>query len=103
MQILRPIWTRDAVLRALATKSGLPPSTDTPPFYGDFTKVDADGLKPMPVDVMVCDAIRGMARGRTEIPLGLSRVLKLLGRIAPDAAARLARTAVVKAMSKASV
>jgi uncharacterized oxidoreductase len=80
-----------------------PPSTDTPLFYGDFTKIDTGGLKPMRVDAMVTKAIRGMERGQTEIRPCLANVLKLLGRIAPNTAVHMAGNAAVDAMRKASV
>ncbi|WP_144161329.1 SDR family oxidoreductase [Paraburkholderia sp. BCC1885] len=80
-----------------------PPATDTPLFYGDFNKVDTGGVKPMSVETMVEKAIRGMENGQTEIRPGLANVLKLLGRIAPNAAVNMTSKAAVEAMQKAPV
>ena len=60
------------------------PGTDTPLFSGDFTKEDVGGVKPMPVEKMVQYALAGLRKDVLEIRPGLSNVLKIASRIAPN-------------------
>ena len=61
-----------------------PPGTDTPLFYGDFTAEDKGGVKPMNVETLVQHAIKGLRNDTFEIRPGLSNILKLMSRIAPQ-------------------
>lgn len=61
-----------------------PPGTDTPLFSGDFSKEDVGGITPMPVEKMVDIAMKGLAKNVLEIRPGLSNVLKMGSRIAPN-------------------
>jgi uncharacterized oxidoreductase len=61
-----------------------PPGTDTPLFYGDFTKEDVGGAAPMPVAKLAELAIAGLARDVKEIRPGISNVLKIASRVAPN-------------------
>ena len=60
-----------------------PPGTETPLFRGEFEK-EMRGQKGMDVAALVKQAIAGMESGKTEIRPGLSNVLYLLSRIAPQ-------------------
>lgn len=64
-----------------------PPITATSLFKGDMRADDA-GVRPMDVKILVRHAIAGMARDRLEIRPGLSNVLKIMSRLAPDFMAR---------------
>ncbi|MDE1152283.1 MAG: SDR family NAD(P)-dependent oxidoreductase [Micavibrio sp.] len=66
-----------------------PPGTETPLFRGDFTPEDLDGMKGMDVKVLVAKALQGLENDRLEIRPGLSNVLKILSRVAPNFAARM--------------
>ena len=61
-----------------------PPLTRTGLFKGDFSAADIAAIEPMDVKDLVRAAIRGMADDHEEIRPGLSNVLKLMSRIAPD-------------------
>ncbi|WP_316845808.1 SDR family oxidoreductase [Pedobacter psychrodurus] len=62
----------------------VPPSTETPLLNG-FPDVDLEKSAPsMKVDKMVEQAIKGILKDRTEILPGMSKALKLMGRIAPN-------------------
>ncbi|MFI4988338.1 MAG: SDR family oxidoreductase [Alphaproteobacteria bacterium] len=61
-----------------------PPGTETPLFRGDFSADDVGGARPMDVKTLVKLAIAGIERDRLEIRPGLSNVLKLMSRIAPN-------------------
>jgi uncharacterized oxidoreductase len=61
-----------------------PPATETPLFRGDFTATDVAGVKPMSVTVLADRAIVGMRRDVLEIRPGLSNVLKIFSRLAPE-------------------
>ena len=61
-----------------------PPGTETPLFKGDFTADDVKGIKPMDVHVLGKHAINGFKRDVLEIRPGLSNVLKLMSRLAPQ-------------------
>ena len=60
-----------------------PPGTDTHLFHGEFAE-ETRGQKPMPVNVLATKAITGIEAGRLEIRPGLSNILKLMSRIAPN-------------------
>lgn len=61
-----------------------PPLTQTGLFHGSFTALDVAAVTPMDVKVLVHKAIHGIAKDHAEIRPGLSNVLKLMSRIAPD-------------------
>jgi uncharacterized oxidoreductase len=61
-----------------------PPATDTPLFHNDFTTEDTGGLVPMPVATLVARAIAGLRNDVEEIRPGLSNVMKLGSRLAPN-------------------
>jgi uncharacterized oxidoreductase len=70
-----------------------PPITDTALFRGDLN-VDDVGVKPMDVRLLGKHAIDGIESDRLEIRPGLSNMLKLMSRVAPDfIAGRLGRSA----------
>jgi uncharacterized oxidoreductase len=60
-----------------------PPGVETPLFRGEFAEETRD-QKPMSVDVLAARAIAGIEAGKLEIRPGLSNVLKLMSRIAPE-------------------
>jgi uncharacterized oxidoreductase len=60
-----------------------PPGTETPLFRGEFAE-ELKGQKGMDVKVLVKQAIAGIEAGRLEIRPGLSNVLKVMSRIAPQ-------------------
>ena len=59
-----------------------PPGVETPLFRGEFAD-EMKGQKGMSVEVLVKRAISGIEAGKLEIRPGLSKVLKLMSRIAP--------------------
>ncbi len=61
-----------------------PPGTETPLFRGDFSDHDVGGVKPMSVETLVKRAIDGIEKGAPEIRPGLSNLLKIMSRIAPN-------------------
>jgi uncharacterized oxidoreductase len=61
-----------------------PPGTETPLFRGDFSDHDVGGLKPMSVETLVSRAIAGIEKDTPEIRPGLSNVLKIMSRVAPN-------------------
>ena len=61
-----------------------PPVIDTPLFTKEFTVDDVGGVKPMDVKVLAKHAIAGIERNRLEIRPGISNLLRLMSRIAPD-------------------
>jgi uncharacterized oxidoreductase len=61
----------------------LPPGTETPLFRAEFEK-EMKGQKGMDVKVLVKQAIAGIEAGRDEIRPGLTKVLGLMSRIAPN-------------------
>lgn len=65
-----------------------PPGTDTPLFTGEFTKEESGGVKPMDVNVLAKHAIKGIEKDELEIRPGISNVLKIMSRVAPDFAAK---------------
>ena len=76
-------------LRVQLKRSGIkvvelaPPGVETPLFRGEFEK-EMRGQKAMDVAVLVQKAIAGIEAGKTEIRPGLSNVLYLLSRFAPQ-------------------
>jgi uncharacterized oxidoreductase len=60
-----------------------PPGTETPLFRAEFEK-EMKGQKGMDVQVLVKQAISGIESGKTEIRPGLSNLLYILSRIAPQ-------------------
>lgn len=61
-----------------------PPITRTPLFARDIHVDDVKGVRMMDVSKMVSQTIRGMERDHFEIRPGLSNVLKLMSRVAPQ-------------------
>jgi uncharacterized oxidoreductase len=60
-----------------------PPGVETPLFRGEFAE-EMKGQKGMDVKVFVGKAIAGIEAGKLEIRPGLSNVLKIMSRIAPE-------------------
>jgi len=60
-----------------------PPGVETPLFRGEFAR-ETQGQKPMAVDVLAARAIAGIEAGKLEIRPGLSNVLKVMSRLAPQ-------------------
>lgn len=60
-----------------------PPGVETPLFRGEFAE-ETKGQKAMNVNVLVKHAIAGIEAGKLEIRPGLSNVLKIMSRIAPQ-------------------
>lgn len=61
-----------------------PPGTETPLFKDDFTAEDLKGVKTMNVQTLAKHAILGLKKNTLEIRPGLSNVLKLMSRVAPQ-------------------
>jgi uncharacterized oxidoreductase len=76
-------------LRAQLKRSGIrvvelaPPGVETPLFRGEFEK-EMQGQKGMDVQALVKQAISNIESGKTEIRPGLSNILYLLSRVAPQ-------------------
>jgi len=60
-----------------------PPGTETPLFRGDFAE-EMKGEKGMNVSTLVLRAIAGIEAGKPEIRPGVSNVLKIASRVAPN-------------------
>lgn len=60
-----------------------PPGVETPLFRGEFADA-MKGQKAMPLDVFAKKAITGIEAGKAEVRPGLSNVLHLLSRLAPQ-------------------
>ena len=60
-----------------------PPGVETPLFRGEFAE-ETRGQKPMSVQVLAKRAIAGIEAGKLEIRPGLSNVLNIMSRIAPQ-------------------
>ena len=77
------------VLRAQLEGTGItvvelaPPGVETPLFRGEF-EAETKGQKGMEVAVLAARAIAGIEAGKLEIRPGLSNVLKIMSRIAPN-------------------
>jgi uncharacterized oxidoreductase len=61
-----------------------PPLTETPLFKDDFSAEDFEGVKAMDVKTLVRHAINGIEKDHLEIRPGLSNMLKIMNRVAPD-------------------
>jgi uncharacterized oxidoreductase len=61
-----------------------PPITRTPLFSGEMQPEDVKGIPMMDVGTMVSVAIKGMKKDQLEIRPGLSNLLKLMSRVAPQ-------------------
>ena len=61
-----------------------PPMTRTPLFAGEIHADDVKGIRMMDVSKMVGQAIRALEKDRLEIRPGLSNILNLMSRIAPQ-------------------
>jgi uncharacterized oxidoreductase len=61
----------------------VPPGVETPLFRGEFAE-EMKGQKGMDVKVFAAKAIAGIEAGKLEIRPGLSNVLKIMSRIAPE-------------------
>ena len=61
-----------------------PPITRTPLFNGEMRAEDVKGIPMMHVGTMVGVAIKGMKKDQLEIRPGLSNMLKLMSRVAPQ-------------------
>lgn len=59
-----------------------PPGTETPLMKGEFAGMD--GPRNMPVATLVEHLISGIEKGRTDIRPGLSKVLNIASRVAPN-------------------
>jgi uncharacterized oxidoreductase len=61
-----------------------PPMTQTPLFTGDMHAEDVKGVRMMDVTTLVGHAIKGVKKDQLEIRPGMSNVLKLMSRVAPQ-------------------
>ena len=61
----------------------LPPGTETPLFRGEFEK-EMKGQKGMNVTALVSQAIAGIEAGHEEIRPGITKILGVMSRVAPD-------------------
>jgi uncharacterized oxidoreductase len=61
-----------------------PPGVETPLFRGEFSEEELNGIKGMDVKVLATRAIAGIENGKLEICPGLSNVLKIMSRVAPN-------------------
>ncbi len=61
-----------------------PPMTQTPLFTGDIRTEDVKGVRMMDVATLVGHAIKGLKRNQLEIRPGMSNVLNLMSRVAPQ-------------------
>jgi uncharacterized oxidoreductase len=61
-----------------------PPMTRTPLFAGDIRAEDLKGVHMMDVATMVSRAIEGLKKDEVEIRPGMSNILKLMSRVAPE-------------------
>ncbi|MEJ7559310.1 MAG: SDR family NAD(P)-dependent oxidoreductase [Pedobacter sp.] len=78
-----------------------PPSTETP-LQNAFSDIDLGSSAPiMKVDKMVSEAIEGILKDKFEILPGMSKTIKLMGRIAPKFFVTLMDKTIEKAKSKA--
>lgn len=64
-----------------------PPGTDTSLFHDGFEE-ETKNIRPMPLGKLADQAMAGIMSGKTEIRPGLSGVLELLSRVAPNFALR---------------
>ncbi len=75
-----------------------PPSTETP-LQNAFAEIGGD-FKNMPVDKMVQVAIKGIKNDTPEIKPGLTKVFKVMSRLAPDTILNLLNKTLQKAKAK---
>jgi len=75
-----------------------PPGTDTP--LNDIFKNELDSNMYMKVDKMVSVSIKGIVNSKMEIRPGMSNMMKIMSRIAPNFAINLLHNNVEKAKSK---
>jgi uncharacterized oxidoreductase len=61
-----------------------PPGTNTALYHDDFTEEDVKGVRPMDLHTMVKHALEGLEKDTWEIRPGLSNVLRLMSRVAPQ-------------------
>ncbi len=61
-----------------------PPLTETPLFKDDFSAEDFEGVKVMDVKTLAEEAIDGIEKDHVEIRPGLSNMLKIMNRVAPN-------------------
>jgi uncharacterized oxidoreductase len=61
----------------------LPPGTETPLFRGEFAR-EMKGQKGMDVTVLVKQAIAGIEADKDEVRPGLTKILNLMSRVAPN-------------------
>ena len=78
-----------------------PPGTDTPP-QGAFDGTDLKGVPMMNVQTMVKQAVRGFGRNRLEILPGLSKIMRLGARLAPNLMVKAASGSVDAMLAHAS-
>jgi uncharacterized oxidoreductase len=77
-----------------------PPSTETP-LQNAFSHIDMGSSAPMmKVDKMVAEAIRGIQKDKLEILPGMSKAMKLMGRIGPRFFLNFMDKTVEKAINK---
>lgn len=77
-----------------------PPLTKTGLFKGEFSPLEIAPIRPLDVKVLVRKTLRGIANDRVEIRPGLSNLLKLMSRIAPDFVLRQLSKSVAQMDSK---
>jgi len=75
-----------------------PPATDTP--LGDPFKGLVDSSINMKTEKMVSLAIKGILNDKREIKPGLSKMMKIMSRIAPDTALKMVDSSIRKAKDK---
>jgi uncharacterized oxidoreductase len=61
-----------------------PPLTETPLFKEDFSADDMAGVKAMDVKTLAIHAIEGIKKDQVEIRPGLSNMLRIMSRLAPN-------------------
>jgi uncharacterized oxidoreductase len=77
-----------------------PPATETPLFRGDFDETDLGAMKGMDVTKLVSSALKAMGNDVLEIRPGLSNVLKLMSRIAPNFALNMLARELAKSLDR---
>ena len=60
-----------------------PPGVETPLFRGEFAE-EMQGRKGMDVEILARKAIAAIEAGKLEVRPGLSNVLKIMSRVAPQ-------------------
>src|ERR1700723_2512811 len=82
-QTLRHMERDGLLTRTVHPVGPPPPGVETPLFRGEFAE-EMEGQKGMDVEVLAKKAIAGIEAGKLEIRPGLSNVLKIMSRIAPN-------------------